>query len=301
MTFLKKYILLFVVYAVLKIIGLFMNKLKSLIIAWAVALNWWNVAAQQIADVFWIANNAVDSSNDSLKCNISSIKMQDLKDDENVNNSVKKNKSKFQFGASVEIQSCLYDNFTFEKYSDNPWIHFLGSAMLPIGNKSNVSLSESVYYTPEKNNPTSENNITDLMLSQILSDKFSVDVWLEYSYYLKQKDADMLSVFLMLNYSPNDKITFTAVPYKPLLLDWKKISDFYFLSEYTYKLSSIVLIWVNTVTSCTDHWKTKVWFTLSCSMWNNLSLGLSTIPKESMSWNVSILPEWIQWTITSTF
>lgn len=177
---------------------------------------------------------------------------------------------------------------------------FLGSATFPIGKKLSLSLSESLYYTPEKNNPTCENNVTDLILSWKLSDNFSADVWLEYSYYIKQKDADMLSVFLMLNYSPNDKITFTTVPYKPLLLDWEKISDSYLLNKFTYKTPSNIEFWVNTVTSCTDDWKTKIWFTLSCSIWDNLSLGFSTIPEES-SKSISISPELIQWTISCGF
>ena len=257
-----------------------MDRLRNLVVALSLALPW-NITAQQIADVFSISKDSVSSVDDS---SVNSVE-----------------NKKVSFDGSIEPQSRLYDNFTFEEYSEKPWVKFFISALIPLTKNTNISLSESLYYTPEKNNPTSENNITDLMLSRNLSDKFSADVWLEYSYYIKQKDADMLSVFLMLNYSPNDKITFTTVPYKPLLLDWKKISDFYLLNKYTYKTLSNVEFWVNTVTSCTDNWKTKVWFTLNSPIWDNLSLGFSTIPKELNSWNVSILPKWAQWTLSYSF
>lgn len=276
---------------------LFMNKLKSLIVVWAIALNGWNGAAQQIADVFWITNNTLDSSNDSLKCNINSIKMQDLKDDEKGDNSVKKNESKFQFGASIEAQSCLYDNFTFEKYSDNPWIHFLGSVMLPIGDKSSASLSESIYYTPEKNNPTSENNITDLVLSHSISDKFSVDAWLQLSQYLNEKYTDLFSVYVMLNYSPNDKFSFSSCSYKPLLLNWKKASGFYILNTFAYKTPSDKEFLLRTMTSCTDNWKTLFWLGFSTSIWDNMSVEFTTIP-DNKTW---IIPEWLQGTLKYTF
>lgn len=254
-----------------------MDKLRIWVVALLLSFPW-NVTAQQIAEDFLINTDSINCVNNQ---SVDSVK-----------------NKKFKFEGSFEFQSLLYDNFTFERYSKNPWIHFLGSATFPIGKKLSLSLSESLYYTP---NPTCENNVTALILSWKLSDKFSADVWLEYSYYLKQKNADMLSAFLMLNYSPNDKITFTTVPYKPLLLDWKKISDFYLLNKFTYTTSSNVEFWVNTVTSCTDDWKTKVWFTLSSPIRDNLSMGFSTIPQESESWTVSILPEWIQWTLIYSF
>ena len=284
-----------------------MNKLKQLAIIWFFAVLWstTQVTAKKIADVLEetkktenvlnFSNNTVnDSINFAIDQNLN-IKNPEKSESDDKSTDKKENK-KFKFEGSFEFQSLLYDNFTFERYSKNPWIHFLGSATFPIGKKLSLSLSESLYYTQEK-----ENNVTDLILSWKLSDKFSADVWLEYSYYLKQKDADMLSIFLMLNYSSNDRVAITSVPYKPLLLDWKKISDFYLLNKFTYKTLSNVEFWVNTVTSCTDDWKTKVWFTLTSPIWDNLSLGFSTIPKESESWTVSILPEWIQWIVTYSF
>ena len=264
---------------------------------WAIALNGWSGAAQQIADVFWIANNIVNSGDDSLKCNINSIKMQDLKDDARDDNSVKDNENKFQFGASIEAQSCLYDNFTFEKYSNNPWMHFLGSVKLPISNKSSVSLSESIYYTPEKNNPISENNVTDLVFSYVSSDKFSMDIWLQLSQYLKQKDSDMFSVFLMLNYAPNEKFSISTVPYKPLLLDWKKNSDFYILNTVTYNVLSDKKLLLRTITSCTDNRKTLVWFWFLSSVGDNLSVEFTTIPDDK-TW---IIPWWLQWSLKYEF
>lgn len=214
-----------------------MNKLKQLAIIWFFAVLWstTQVTAKKISDlleetektenVLNFSNNTVnDSINFAIDQNLN-IKNSEKSESDDKSTDKKENK-KFKFEGSFEFQSLLYDNFTFERYSKNPWIHFLGSATFPIGKKLSLSLSESLYYTPEKNNPTCENNVTDLILSWKLSDKFSADVWLEYSYYLKQKNADMLSVFLMLNYSPNDRVTITAVSYKPLLVDWKKIQIF---------------------------------------------------------------------------
>lgn len=199
---------------ILNIGGLFMNKLKSLLVVWAIALNGWDGTAQQIADVFWVTSNTVNSGDDSLKCNVNSIRMYDLNDEWKEDNSWKEDESKFQLEASIEAQSCLYDNFTFEKYSDNPWLHFLGSAVLPICENTNISLFESVYYTPEKDNPTNENNITDLVVSRNVSDKFSVDGWLQFSQYLNQKGSNMFSAYVMLNYSPNDKFSVSSCSYK---------------------------------------------------------------------------------------
>ena len=212
-------------------------------------------------------------------------------------NDIKEN-NKIKFEASIEAQTCLYDNFTFEQYSQNPWIHFLSSVALPMGKNTNISLSESVYYTPEKNNPTCENNITDLVLSYDFG-KFSVWGWLQLSQYLNQKGSDMFSIYSILNYSPDDKLSVCVVPYRPLFLDWKKISDFYILSKSEYKISDDKEIFMWTMTACTDNRKTLVWFGFSSSIWNNLSVEFSTIPKNSGK--IWVIPEWIQWTLRYTF
>ena len=212
-------------------------------------------------------------------------------------NNLKEN-DKIEFGASIEVQTCLYDNFTFEQYSKKPWIHFLGSVMFPISKNTNISLSESVYYTPEMNNPTCENNVTDLVLSHSFG-KFSVDGWLQLSQYFNQKGSDMLSVYSMLNYSPNDNLSVCVVPYKPLLLDWKKNSDFYILSKSEYKISDDKEIFMWTMTSCTDNWKTLFWFGFSSSIWDNLSVEFTTIPHDNVI--IWVIPKWLQWTLKYEF
>ena len=208
-------------------------------------------------------------------------------------NNLKEN-DKIEFGASIEAQTCLYDNFTFEQYSKKPWIHFLGSVMFPIGKNTNISLSESVYYTPEKDNPTCENNVTDLVLSHSFG-KFSVDGWLQLSQYLNQKSSDMLSVYSMLNYSPNDNLSICLVPYKPLLLDWKKNSDFYILSKSEYKVSDDKKFFMWTMTSCTDGWKTLFWFGFWSSIWDKSSVEFTTIPDDKGK--ICAIPKWLQWTL----
>ncbi len=282
---------------ILNIGDLFMNKLRSLLLVWAIALNGWDGTAQQIADVFWVTSNTVNSGDDSLKCNVNSIKMYDLKDEWKEDNSGREGESKFQLEASIEAQSCLYDNFTFEKYSDNPWVHFLGSAVLPICENTNISLFESVYYTPEKDNPTNENNITDLVVSHNVSDKFSVDGWLQFSQYLNQKGSNMFSVYVMLNYSPNDKFSVSNCSYKPLLLGWEKASGFYFLNTFEYKMSDNKEFLLRTMTSCADNWKTLFWLGFASSLWDNLSVEFTTIP-DKKTW---IIPEWVQWTLRYKF
>lgn len=209
-----------------------------------------------------------------------------------------KGNDRIGFGASIEAQTCLYDNFTFEQYSKKPWIHFLGSVTFPISKNTNISLSESVYYTPEMNNPTCENNVTDLVLSHSFG-KFSVDGWFQLSQYLNQKGSDILSVYSMLNYSPNDNLSFCIVPYKPLLLDWKKNSDFYILSKSEYKISDDKEIFMWTMTSCTDNWKTLFWFGFSSSIWNNLSVGFTIIPHDNVK--IWVIPKWLQWTLKYEF
>ena len=212
-------------------------------------------------------------------------------------NDLKEN-DRVEFGASIEAQTCLYDNFTFEQYSNKPWIHFLGSVMFPVSKNTKISLSESVYYTPEMNNPTCENNVTDLVFSHSFG-KFSVDGWIQLSQYLNQKGSDMFSVYSMLNYSPNDNLSVCIVPYKPLLLDWKKNSDFYILSKSEYKISDNKEIFMWTMTSCTDNWKTLFWFGFSSSIWDNLSVEFTTIPHDNVI--IWVIPKWLQWTLKYEF
>lgn len=210
-------------------------------------------------------------------------------------NDIKEN-SKIKFEGFVEIQSCLYDNFTFEQYSENPWAHFWGSVAFPISKNTNISLSESTYCILENKNPICKNNITDLVLSHSFG-KISLSGWFQFSQYPNKKGSDMLSFYSMFNFSPNDKFSVCVVPYKPLLLDWKKNSDFYILSKFEYKISNDIKVFLWTMTSCTDNWKTLFWFGFSSSISDNLSAEFSTIPDEKSG----IIPGWFQWIIRWTF
>ena len=181
---------------------------------------------------------------------------------------------------SVEILSELYDNFTFQKYSEKPWVHWYASITYPQNSDMNITLSESVYYTPEKSNPMCANFVTDLIWSYDINKKISVWVWTELSVYPKQKDDNMFAGFLMADYHPNDRFSVNLVTYKPFCsLDWKWLSNLYLLGTFTYNISDKSLI-LRTMTSCEDGWKTKFAFGFSSPIWKNVEWELTFKPGE---------------------
>ena len=205
----------------------------------------------------------------------------------------------FVFEWSLEVLSSLRDNFTFQQYSEKPWVHGYASVGYS-KNNMNLSLSESVYYTLEKDNPMSANFVTDLIWSYDISEELSVGAWAEVSIYPKSKDENMFGSFLMVDYHPNDKFNATVVPYKPIcLLNWKKLSDFYFLGTFSCNiwddLDKKVLF--RTMTNCTDNWRTQVALWISKEICDNFSVDLTTIPDEE-TW---IVPRWVLSSLKYTF
>ena len=190
-----------------------------------------------------------------------------------INSEKKKN---IEYNFFLEVLSRLYDNFTFTDYSEYPWLHVLGSVTFPLGKKTSINFCESIYWTIERNNPNSENHITDLILSYDISDKFSVGIWGELSQYFKQPNEDMCSVFGMVNCNLNDKISVNSVWYKPicLLKNWEKIPGLYILNTITYNVSDKGGLLFRTITSTYD-WDTKVAMSFYANLLKDLSLEIT--------------------------
>ena len=193
-------------------------------------------------------------------------------------------KKKIKYDLSLEFLSRLYDNFTFTDYSKYPWLHVLGSVTFPLGEKANINLSGSIYWTIEKNNPNSENHITDLILSCDVSDRLSVGIWGELSQYFKQNNEDMGSVFVMVNCNLNDKFSVNSVWYKPIcfLKNWEKIPGLYILNTVTYNMSDKKALLLRTITSTYD-WDTKVALSFYAKLLEDLSLEI-TVPFKQDYW-----------------
>ena len=198
-----------------------------------------------------------------------------------------------EISASIGFSSPLYDPFTFEKLSDNHWGKFSFSMSLPITKNTTISLLENLFYTPENDNPTCENNTTDLVVSQNICKDISVDLWFELSQYLNQKNSSTFNTFLSVNYIPITNLSVSSVFYKPL---WNN-SDFYILNAATYKTLSNKEILLNTITSCSENLKTQVWVGVRFPIWDKIDFEVRSIPDAS-SW---IVPSWLLFVYTYNY
>ena len=297
-------------------------KLNKAIATWLVALNTltpsakgmtpdsvttdsqWRIAEVLVPDLMGkVENNGQVLQYEEAEAQCKDDLVEVLQNEEAIQNSEekeddKKSKKSVKFGWSAELQTTLYNPVTFLTLSERPWAHLQGSATLPLGEKTSVTLSEDLYATADKNNLTSENNFTDMLLSYNINDQVSVTGWVELFQFLKQdRGTDLFSTFWVVNYRPNEKFNFNTLVFKPICsLDWQKNPNLFISNTATYTTTSNKEFLLRLWTNCTNNWNTQASFGFRAPIWDKSSVEFTTIPNET--W---IVPWWVQWCLNIHF